>query len=189
MEIERVFEYDSVKEITLLTVEQAERLPLELLACGRWWWLRSPGDDPLYAAGVNYFGSVDYTGNFVDYDSVCVRPAFLISDLNSKLGTKVQIENCICTVIDKDLALADDVICEHRFDAKSSSWESSELKAFIESDEFKRMLICQNEEENEEENTKVALMKEAHQMLEYSELLQKSANKILTTLLDNVNKI
>jgi hypothetical protein len=32
-------------------------------------------------------------------------------------------------------------------------------------------------------------MKEAHQMLEYSKLLAKSANKILTMLLDSTNKI
>ena len=134
------FEY--VKEITLLTIERAERLPRELLACGEWWWLRSPGSIQYDAAIVATDGSVYHGGDDVSNDLDCVRPAFVIPGLDSKIYDQVHVGGCVCTVVDKDLVLADDVVCYHRFDAKSNDWNKSELKAFIESDEFKRMFIC-----------------------------------------------
>ena len=44
-----------------------------------WWWLRSPGFDQAYAAGVNLGGSVNYTGNRVHTDNDAVRPALWIN--------------------------------------------------------------------------------------------------------------
>ena len=144
--------FNCIKEITLLTIEQAERLPRELLACGEWWWLRSPGYFQDIAADVSTDGSVLYLGYAVNNDSDCVRPAFVIPGLDSKIYDKVHIGGyrytldgdyiggCVCTVVDKDLVLADDVVCRHRFDAKSNDWNKSELKAFIESDEFLKKL-------------------------------------------------
>ena len=134
--------FNCIKEITLLTIEQAERLPRELLACGEWWWLRSPGYIQDYAAYVYIDGSVYYRGDYVRNVVGCVRPAFVIPGLDSKIYDQVHVGGCVCTVVDKDLVLADDVVCYHRFDAKSNDWNKSELKAFIESDEFKRMFIC-----------------------------------------------
>ena len=145
--------FDKVKETTLLTKEQVERLPLELLACGRWWWLRSPGSYQYDAAIVRSDGSVNHYGNYVNYDDVCVRPAFVIPGLDSKIYDKVQlggyrytlngdyIGGCVCTVVDKDLLLADDVVCRHHFDAESNNWDKSELKAFIEGDGFKSLIM------------------------------------------------
>lgn len=144
--------FNCIKEITLLTIEQAERLPRELLACGEWWWLRSPGSIQYDAAIVATDGSVYHGGDDVSNDLDCVRPAFVIPGLDSKIYDKVHIGGyrytfdgdyiggCVCTVVDKDLVLADDVVCYHRFDAKSNDWNKSELKAFIESDEFLKKL-------------------------------------------------
>ena len=42
-----------------------------------WWWLRSPGNYPICAAGVDYDGSVDYGGKCVNY-VYSVRPALWI---------------------------------------------------------------------------------------------------------------
>jgi len=42
-----------------------------------WWWLRSPGDDQHYAAGVSSGGSLGCSN--VNYDSGCVRPALWIN--------------------------------------------------------------------------------------------------------------
>ena len=48
-----------------------------------WWWLRSPGYDSNYAAYVDYDGSVDEDGYYVDHgDDYAVRPALWI-DLGS----------------------------------------------------------------------------------------------------------
>ena len=132
--------FNCIKEITLLTIEQAKRLPRELLACGEWWWLRSPGYYQYTAAFVSTDGSVSYGGDCVYSDRGCVRPAFVIPGLDSKIYDQVHVGGCVCTVVDKDLVLADDVVCYHRFDAKSNDWNKSELRAFIESDEFLKKL-------------------------------------------------
>ena len=144
--------FNDVKEMTLLTTEQAERLPDELLSCGEWWWLRSPGSYHDCAAGVSLDGFINCNGYYVHYGGDCVRPAFVIPGLDSKIYDKVHIGGyrytldgnyiggCLCTVIDKDLVLADDVVCRHRFDLKSNDWDKSELKGYINSNEFLKML-------------------------------------------------
>lgn len=43
-----------------------------------WWWLRSPGDNSNYAAGVNSDGSVNRSGHSINDDSDAVRPAMWI---------------------------------------------------------------------------------------------------------------
>ena len=47
-----------------------------------WWWLRSPGYDPPFAATVLKYGDVYEHGYYVDIDYYAVRPALWI-DLNS----------------------------------------------------------------------------------------------------------
>ena len=47
-----------------------------------YWWLRSPGFYPDYAAYVDYDGSINVIGNMVDLSNGCVRPAMWI-DLDS----------------------------------------------------------------------------------------------------------
>ncbi len=47
-----------------------------------WWWLRSPGYDPPFAATVLKYGHVYEHGYYVDIDYYAVRPALWI-DLNS----------------------------------------------------------------------------------------------------------
>ena len=42
---------------------------------GAWWWLRSPGNDSFYAAGVNYYGWVYGDGIGVNCNVYGVRPA------------------------------------------------------------------------------------------------------------------
>ena len=52
-----------------------------------WWWLRTPGNKPYYAAVVNHFGAVRDTGYDkldiydplnVNYDKYAVRPALWV---------------------------------------------------------------------------------------------------------------
>ncbi len=47
-----------------------------------WWWLRSPGNNQLFAADVRSGGGVNKRGSDVFYDYIAVRPALWI-DLNS----------------------------------------------------------------------------------------------------------
>lgn len=44
-----------------------------------WWWLRSPGYTQSYAASVAMYGSVNYSGNLVNYVIDAVRPALWIN--------------------------------------------------------------------------------------------------------------
>lgn len=134
------FEIDEIDEITLLSVEEAEKIPQSILSCGNWWWLRSPGHNRFLVVGVNCLGVVFKLGFAISFDCYAVRPAFKISSLESEIGKKITVNKTLCTVIDKGLVLADCSICKHRFDSKSNVWETSEIKAFIESDEFKAMI-------------------------------------------------
>ncbi len=43
-----------------------------------WWWLRSPGVDPSYAASVGSSGNLNRDGNFVSDCDDCVRPAMYL---------------------------------------------------------------------------------------------------------------
>lgn len=140
IEIKQLFDIEEVNEITLLTIEEAEKLSDHILRCDNWWWLQSPGDYQNYAVCVDDEGDIYKTGDYVQLDYTAVRPAFKINNLESETGDKVIINKTMCTVVSKDLVLADCSICEHRFDKKSNNWETSELKAFIESDEFKAMI-------------------------------------------------
>lgn len=134
------FNIDEVDEITLLSVEEAEKIPDSVRACGKWWWLQSPGYNQKFAAVVDDIGGVYENGNFIYFDTNTVRPVFKISNLESDIGEPVRINKTWCTVIDKELVLTDNPICNHKFDSKSNDWENSELKAFVNSDEFKAMI-------------------------------------------------
>ena len=44
-----------------------------------WWWLRSPGSDQRLAASIHYDGSVFYGGNFVEAESLVIRPVIVVA--------------------------------------------------------------------------------------------------------------
>lgn len=130
-------QFDSKEtKITLLTTEQAKKLSENILACGKWWWLRSPGSVQSFAAFVYNDGGISEYGYPVEQDDIAVRPAFKIANLSSVFGEKVYVGKLLCTVIGKNLVLADECVCNHRFDSESNDWEASELKAFIKSEAF-----------------------------------------------------
>lgn len=114
-----------------------------VLPCGRW-WLRSPGTSPYYASYVSDLGGIWSSGEPVQCVDGGVRPAFRIFHLSAKgykPGDKITVGNkTVCTVISEDVALADDIVCQHRFDPFNNNWETSKIKAFINSDEFLNML-------------------------------------------------
>lgn len=134
------FNISEVDEITLLSIEEAKKLPDHILCCGDKWWLRSPGYYQYTAINVLNGGDVRETGSTVGDVNIHVRPAFRISNLESENGEPLKIGKTWCIVIDKGLVLADYPVCKHRFDSKSNDWETSELRAFINSDKFKAMI-------------------------------------------------
>ena len=108
---------------------------------GEWWWLRSPGHSSSFTAFVTYCGDTYKPGNYVFCDKITIRPCFSISLSNLNKGDKVFIENTLCTVIDKDLVLSDNLICFHIFDKNNNVWETSSLKQYLESKEFLDMIV------------------------------------------------
>lgn len=134
-----------VELITLLSREEWEKAVSEVpnipISTGGWWWLRSPGFYSSSACSVNNGGYVDrgYYGN-ANCTDIGVRPAFYIPHLSSngcKPGDKITVgTKTVCTVISDDIALADNIVCKHRFDRSSNDWNASEIKKFINSDEF-----------------------------------------------------
>ena len=66
------------KNILPKTYPQSDELIAEYGKSGSWWWLRSPGDSPGSAAGVNNDGDVGFDGYAVDTEGG-VRPALWIN--------------------------------------------------------------------------------------------------------------
>lgn len=134
-----------VELITLLSREEWEKAVSEVpnipINTGGWWWLRSPGYYSDSVCYVNYDGYVyDYYYYYTYITYIGVRPAFYIPHLSSngcKPGDKITVgTKTVCTVISDDIALADNIVCKHRFDRSSNDWNASEIKKFINSDEF-----------------------------------------------------
>lgn len=119
-------------EITLLSVEEYENMCEHIPHLNYWWWLRSPGYDQRYAAGVDLFGDVYYGGGSVSNDYGAVRPA-LKSDVFKKenIGTEFAAFGNRWTVCGEGFAISDCEISFRRFDAKSNDYETSEVKKFL----------------------------------------------------------
>ena len=137
------YSLNEIEEITLLSSKEWERVSKittvpKFMGC--WWWLRSPGYGTHNAAYAYDDGDVDYYGFDANGSGGCVRPAFKIQNLKLKIGSKLFVQNTLCTVINSFLVLSDTLICQHRFDANSNDYEESEIKRFLNSDELKKML-------------------------------------------------
>lgn len=132
----KFFEREDIEQITLLTIEQAEKVPKNVLARNDWWWLRTAGQHPNFAAFVDEDGDIYEEGFIVYHAYNGVRPAFRITGVSLDFNELVYIGKLPCTAIDKDLVLANELICDHRFGRETNDWETSEIKAFIESSSF-----------------------------------------------------
>ena len=136
----RVGELD-IKEVTLLSVEEAKALSQDQLNLGSWWWLRSPGFYE-YAAYVDFAGEVSDYGHSVVNSDIGVRPALRISNLKSSnlnLGDKISVGGETWTIISKDLALCDCIVGKTCFREKVGVfcpdvkvYEQSDIKKWLE---------------------------------------------------------
>ena len=123
-----------IEGITLLSLEEAKQVPVEKLAIGKWWWLRSPGNISAFAEGVDEVGFVDMYGRYVNAYYV-VRPALKISNsesANLEIGDSFDALGYTWTYVLNGIALCDSSIGYHRFDKASNVWKTSELKKWLE---------------------------------------------------------
>ena len=131
-----------IKGITLLSLDEAVQVPIEKLAIGSWWWLRSPGNDSNLVAGVSLDGWVGMIDNIVYYTDVVVRPALKITNpvsANLEIGDRIDALGYTWTYVLDGMALCDSSIGYHRFDKVSNEWETSELKRWLENWLTKKM--------------------------------------------------
>ena len=116
----------NIVEVTLLSIEEAARVPEKLRAIGRWWWLRSPGMAVARACYVGRDGSTSpvgyYVGNspYENEEGSCigVRPALVIGNLkalNFVMGEEIELAGHRWTIISGNMALCNDVIGEQEF--------------------------------------------------------------------------
>lgn len=123
---------------TLLSIEEAESLPLHLLEHDNgWWWLRSPSKVPNCVTTVFDDGTINYLGCDVR-NQYFLRPALQISNLRSwKIGDRFRFGNVEFEIISNDIAFCTTDIgrCEFgevnyiTFDA--NDYETSEAKKHI----------------------------------------------------------
>jgi len=63
--------------VYLLSSSELNRLNNQIASCGEWWWLRTPGNDSPYEAGVKFNGELDEKG--YNINSVHgVRPVIIV---------------------------------------------------------------------------------------------------------------
>lgn len=136
---------------TILSIEEAEKLPIKLRKYDRWWWLRSPGRSSCFAACVLSGGSVSDNGNGVSNRFAAVRPALQIKNLNSttlKIGDIFEFGGKTFKIISDKLAFCLTDIGEHCFrgDGRArgaNNYEKSDIKKFV--DEWFNQSIQEND--------------------------------------------
>lgn len=130
----------TITEITLLSIEEAEKLPEHILELGEWWWLRSPGGFYYSAGYIAEDGSIYAFGYDVDFPDGAVRPVLRINNLESlnlKVGDAINVAGYYWTIITEDLALCNVAVGNTCFrqewaEMDSNNYETSDIKVWLE---------------------------------------------------------
>lgn len=123
-----------IEGATLLSVDEADALPLRLRKYENSWWLRTPGFNSYITAGVNMYGSVGIYGYSVNYRSIAVRPALQISNLKSsnlKIRDVFKFGGKEFEIISNTLAFCKTDIGNHRFDNDYNDYKKSKIKKYV----------------------------------------------------------
>ena len=117
---------------TLLSVEETKKIPTAALAYAEnWWWLRTEGCRPYFAAAIENNGSSSYMGKGKSYDIGAVRPALYLESDDYQVGNRFSVGNYNFTVVLPRLALLDSHIEMSHFDSNSNKYESSEIRKIV----------------------------------------------------------
>ena len=128
----------NIKEITLLTIEEARLLSAEQLKFEDIWWLRSPGRFIVGSRIVRADGKPGGDGGtVVDNPMVCVRPALKVEFSNFHIGDRINLLGYDWTLVLDDTFLCGRSIGEHCFRRNRNApdanvWEASDLKPWLE---------------------------------------------------------
>lgn len=136
--------------IFLLSKEEYKKYKDKIPKINCWWWLRSPGDESDYVAGISDSAFVYDYGSIVNCSDVAVRPALKISDsIRTKLrkfipvinanklqtyhrfGDRIVFNGVTWMKLSDDIYISEMPIDFRRFDASSNNYETSEIRQFL----------------------------------------------------------
>ena len=126
--------------ITLLSIEEAEKVNQNIRACGYDWWLRSAGSGAQCVAFVTPEGEIDTTGWETDSMWPGVRPALEVDNLKMaglEIGNKVRVASKVWTVIADNLLLCNEFIgfdcfnTEKRAEGDMTNYEKSQVRILL----------------------------------------------------------
>jgi len=123
-----------IEDISLLTTDEAGKLPEEIREYREWWWLKTAGDDTDRAAYVDSGGFVDCHGDDVCCGTYAVRPAVTIRNLESlnfEIGDPLMIQGEEYVYIGNNRALYNDEVTYDKFDEVSNDYEKSLIKQVV----------------------------------------------------------
>jgi len=122
---------------TLLSAEEAEKLPSELRRYARWWWLRSPGKFFNSAASVHSDGFISLYGNTVNVSNA-IRPVLQINikSSNLQIGDVFEFGGKEFRVVSDNLAFCLSDIGTYPFrknwkTTDANDYEKSDVKKFV----------------------------------------------------------
>lgn len=123
----------------LLSIGEAEALPLHLRKYYNWWWLQSRGSYRNHAANVRRNGFVNDCGCSIDYANGRVRPSLEIENIkysNLKVGDRFDFGGEAFEIISDTMAfcLEDIGACVFREDWRvenANDYEKSDIKKFV----------------------------------------------------------
>ena len=133
MNIKRAY----ITEVTLITADEARRLPAQVLKGSCWWWTRSPGffqAEPTVAY-VNGSGMVMPAGTAVNDFNGAVRPVLVIGELidvaGVKVGDEVSVEDIGPAVYIGNHKVLLGSVGYSRYDGRSAEFDGSAIKRWL----------------------------------------------------------
>lgn len=125
-----------ILEVTLLSIEEAIKIPKEIQKAECSWWLRSPGiSDRLVAFVFGDYGYVYAFGSNIGLE-LGVRPALKLKSSHLKSGDSFSYRGYDWDMITDDMALCKTIVgeCAFREDcgaADANEYESSDIKKWL----------------------------------------------------------
>ena len=138
----KTIQKESIMDIFLLSRQEWDAIMAEVpnvpIETKGQWWLRSSGFDGCAAYVVND-GRAHNIGHKPNVPCG-IRPAIKLTEKIGTAGEKALLNNNLCTFIELDVLLFDQILGYHIFDNKSCKYEESEIKKYINSESFKNSL-------------------------------------------------
>ena len=136
------YKRSDIREITLLSLEDYERNHYIIPTSDNWWWLKSGSPFRRNVAYVFIDGDA-YAQGYKVTSCADIRPLIYIDNEKSKdlvPGSVVKIGKYTATVLSDRSCLIDYGVCRRRFDSDYNDYERSEIKKYLQTDEFMNML-------------------------------------------------